>query len=48
LLATGNNVTLVVDKLLTPPELDLSTLRLTFGLLAIVVLLFGLAWGDEQ
>jgi hypothetical protein len=47
LLTAGNNVTLVVDKLLTPPDLDLSLLRLTFAVMAVAVLLFGLVWNEE-
>jgi hypothetical protein len=38
---TANNALVVVDKLLIP-DVDLSTWRLAFGLLAMLVLLYGL------
>jgi Family of unknown function (DUF5985) len=40
---TANNALLVVDRLLTP-DTDLSTWRLAVGLLAMLVLLYGLIW----
>jgi len=43
---TINNVLLIVDKLLLP-LIDLSTLRLSVSLLAMVVLLYGLIWEVE-
>ena len=45
---TVSNVLLVIDKLVLPTEVDLSPLRLvvTFG--ALLLLLFGLVWGDDR
>lgn len=40
---TANNALLVVDKLIIPGS-DLSTWRLGIGLLAMLVLLYGLIW----
>ena len=40
---TANNALLVVDELLIP-DVDLSTWRLAVGLLAMLVLLYGLIW----
>jgi uncharacterized protein DUF5985 len=40
---TANNALLVVDELLMP-DVDLSTWRLTVGLLSMLVLLYGLIW----
>jgi len=42
-----NNVLLVVDKLVFPTQVDLSTWRLVTALIAVVLLLFGLIWGEE-
>jgi hypothetical protein len=44
---TASNALLVIDKLLTPPSVDLSTWRLVCGLLAMMVLLYGLIWKAE-
>jgi hypothetical protein len=41
---TASNALLVVDRLFTPPDVDLSTWRLAVGLLAMLVLLYGLIW----
>lgn len=41
-----NNFLLVVDKLVVP-DMDLSTLRLTTALVALLLLLFGLVWEEE-
>lgn len=41
-----NNVLLVIDKLVFP-AINLTPLRLTAALLALLLLLFGLIWGDE-
>jgi Family of unknown function (DUF5985) len=43
---TASNILLVLDKLLVP-SIDLSTWRLVFGLLAMMVLLYGLIWKTE-
>jgi hypothetical protein len=40
---TASNTLLVVDELLIP-DVDLSTWRLVIGLLALLVLLYGLIW----
>lgn len=42
-----NNILLVVDKLLLPPEIDLATPRLLTALAGVLVLLFGLIWEEE-
>ena len=42
-----NNFMLVIDRLLTGPEVDLSTWRLAVALLAVSLLLFGLIWEEE-
>lgn len=44
---TLNNLLLVADKLLTPPEVDLTTWRLLTGLAGMLLLLFGLIWEEE-
>lgn len=41
-----NNILLVVDRLVYP-TVDLSTLRLAAGLVALLLLLFGLIWEEE-
>lgn len=41
-----NNILLVIDKLVLP-AINLTPLRLTAALLALLLLLFGLIWGDE-
>ena len=40
---TANNALLVIDELLVP-DVDLSTWRFTVGLVAMLVLLYGLIW----
>lgn len=42
-----NNVMLVVDKLVLPTQVDLSLWRLTAALAAVLLLLFGLVWGED-
>lgn len=44
---TVNNSLLVIDKLVFPTQVDLSTWRLGVALLAVVLLLFGLVWEEE-
>ena len=44
---TASNVLLVVDKLVLP-EVDLSPVRLSVTLLALLLLIFGLVWGDDR
>jgi hypothetical protein len=44
---TAGNVLLVLDKLVLP-EVDLTTIRLTVTLVALVLLIFGLVWGDDR
>lgn len=41
-----NNLLLMLDRLVLP-EVDLSTLRLTSALLALLPLLYGLVWEDD-
>ena len=41
-----NNTVLVIDKVLLP-DIDLTTVRLLIGLVAILVLLYGLIWHAE-
>ncbi len=41
-----NNFLLVIDKLVFP-DVDLSALRLTTALVALLLLLFGLVWEEE-
>jgi len=43
---TLNNLTLWVDKLVVP-ETDLSVLRTSIALVAMVILLYGLVWETE-
>lgn len=42
-----NNVLLVLDRLVFPTEVDLTTLRLSAGLAALLLLLYGLIWEEE-
>jgi hypothetical protein len=42
-----NNVLLVIDKLILPTEIDLSTLRSSVSLLSMMVLLYGLIWDKD-
>ncbi len=44
---TLSNGVLIVDKLLTPPSLDLSLYRYSLTLLSLVVFLLGLIWDAE-
>jgi hypothetical protein len=47
LLLTVNNVLLVLDKVVYPVEVDLSLWRLEAALAAVLLLLFGLIWGED-
>jgi len=42
-----NNVLLVVDKILLPTQVDLTTWRLLAALAAVLLLLYGLVWEEE-
>ncbi|MHB8914349.1 MAG: DUF5985 family protein [Thiobacillus sp.] len=42
-----NNLFLVMDKLLLFPNIDLSIWRLLAGLVAMLLLLYGLIWENE-
>ena len=42
-----NNILLVVDKVFLPTQVDLITWRLAFGVLAVLLILFGLVWEEE-
>lgn len=42
-----NNVLLVVDKVVLPTQVDLSTWRLVAALVAVLLLLFGLVWEED-
>ena len=44
---TAGNVLLVVDRVLTGPETDLSTPRLVVAFSSLLLLLFGLIWEHE-
>lgn len=44
---TLSNVILVIDRVLTGPEVDLSTARLATAFCAMLLLLFGLIWEHE-
>lgn len=44
---TINNSLLVVDKVVFPTQVDLSTWRLTAALTAVLLLVFGLVWEEE-
>jgi hypothetical protein len=44
---TASNVLLVVDKLALP-DIDLSVVRLSITLAALLLLIFGLVWGDDR
>lgn len=44
---TVSNAVLVVDKLLTPPSVDLSLWRYGLTLIALLIFLFGLIWDAE-
>ena len=45
---TVNNVLLIIDRLVLPVEVDLTTLRLAVALFALLLLLFGLIWEDND
>lgn len=42
-----NNVLLVIDRLILPSAVDLSTWRLAASLIALLPLLYGLIWEEE-
>lgn len=42
-----NNVLLVLDRVVWPVEVDLTTARLVSGLAAVAMMLFGLVWGED-
>lgn len=42
-----NNILLFVDLVVVPYEVDLSLARSTVGLVAVLLLLFGLLWEDS-
>ncbi|MFT3686755.1 MAG: DUF5985 family protein [Phycisphaerales bacterium] len=42
-----NNILLVIDKLLTPPEVDLAVFRGATAVVALCVMLYGLVWDTE-
>lgn len=42
-----NNVMLLIDRILTGPEVDLLTWRLVVSLVSLLPLLFGLIWVEE-
>ena len=42
-----NNVLLVLDRIVWPVEVDLSLWRLSWGLAAVLLLLYGLIWEDD-
>lgn len=42
-----NNILLVVDKLVLPTQVDLTTPRLLAALAGVALLLFGLVWEEE-
>lgn len=44
---TLNNFLLVLDKVVFPTQVDLSTWRLAAALAAVVLLVFGLVWEEE-
>lgn len=46
LFLAGNNVLLVVDKVITSVEVDLTYWRLGAGLAAVLLLLYGLIWEE--
>jgi len=45
---TASNVLLVIDKLVLPEDVDLSPFRLATTLAAVLLLIFGLVWGDDK
>jgi hypothetical protein len=46
LFLAGNNVLLVIDKVVTSVEVDLTYWRLGAGLAAVLLLLYGLIWEE--
>lgn len=44
---TFHNLLLVLDKFLTPLAETMSTARLVAGLIAVLLLLFGLVWHED-
>jgi hypothetical protein len=42
-----NNVLLVMDRLVFPTQVDLGAWRLAWALAAVLLLLFGLIWGED-
>jgi hypothetical protein len=42
-----NNVLLVLDRVVFPAEVDLGMARLAAALIAVLLLLFGLVWGED-
>jgi hypothetical protein len=42
-----NNVLLVLDKVVFPTQVDLSSWRLVTALVAVMLLVFGLVWEEE-
>lgn len=46
-LLSVNNVLLVLDRVVWPVEVDLSSWRLASALAAVVLLLFGLVWEED-
>ena len=44
---TLNNILLVVDKIILPPEIDLSPWRSGVALAAMAILLYGMIWDSE-
>ena len=42
-----NNVLLVLDRVVLPTEIDLGVWRLTWALVAVLTLLFGLVWEED-
>lgn len=45
---SASNVLLVVDKLVLPADADLTPVRLVITLSAVLLLVFGLVWGDDR
>lgn len=46
-LLAVNNFFLLIDTTFTPPDLDLSPIRVVSAVLAVAVLVFGLIWEAE-
>lgn len=46
-LLAANNFFLLVDTTLSPPDLDLSPLRVASAVAAVAILVFGLVWEAE-